>query len=576
MARLTETTEWAEDIYRLEITDDAIGGEDGLANRQAKQLGSRTRYLKAAVEAEEAARQVAVQNEAATRTAGMAAVAGRLNALEGRGGPLQAHDFGSETPTQEELTEYACEQIWGEGGVLSWDAETPAESTYEVEGVVHQVSKINGGNEEIFNATWVRNTYNNLNHRIELVNTPDTLPAVFSWEDVGIDTVAVATAELPGVVRSGGDIEVDPVTGEVTLVGQNVYSRDKNRSAPLLFASDKRILKVRAWTSLSLTVSGVKKVFTPVADLELDIAAILDTGSLAGGKDYYVFLVPGESDTLTFKASLAKEAPSGLTAGEVYCIGGFHTLCANVGSALTYVYGGETVLHPLNGFVAGDILPASVWCLNHRPYSEPEGMVYIDSLDFWCDIYLQSGSGVNTKSVYQGAITRSRQYVDFVEDQFCVKKELLDDGEFAAAMLGSNEQTAVSGASESGATTGGAGGRSDTAGRRMISVYGVEEGCGSLWQWLATTSAAGAAGVIYGQTAATPAYGWITMTQSSYGVYGQSGGKGSLWGLVGSLLAGGYWSHGAACGSRARAASNARSYANASVGGRGRSRALHA
>jgi hypothetical protein len=53
--------------------------------------------------------------------------------------------------------------------------------------------------------------------------------------------------------------------------------------------------------------------------------------------------------------------------------------------------------------------------------------------------------------------------VDFVEDQFCVKKELLDDGEFAAATLGSNEQTNVSGGNEAGATTGGAGGRSDTA-----------------------------------------------------------------------------------------------------------------
>ncbi|MDR0375251.1 MAG: hypothetical protein LBH85_05950 [Treponema sp.] len=51
MAKLAEATEWVEDIYRLEIADDAIGGEDGVANLQAKQLGSRTRYLKQAVEA---------------------------------------------------------------------------------------------------------------------------------------------------------------------------------------------------------------------------------------------------------------------------------------------------------------------------------------------------------------------------------------------------------------------------------------------------------------------------------------------------------------------------------------------
>jgi hypothetical protein len=201
-------------------------------------------------------------------------------------------------------------------------------STYEIGDITHTAA-------EIFSATWVRNTFNSLNHRIVLTNTPDTNPAVFSWEDVGIDTVTVATSELPGVMRSGGDIEVDPITGEVTLVGQNAYSSDKNRFAPFLFASDKRRLKIRAWTSFSLSVNGVKKVFTPVADLEFDIAAILDTGSLAGGKDYYVFLVPGDNDTLAFKASLTKEAPGGLTAAEVYRVRGFHTLCADAGAAMT-------------------------------------------------------------------------------------------------------------------------------------------------------------------------------------------------------------------------------------------------
>ncbi|MDR3356030.1 MAG: hypothetical protein LBO04_02470 [Spirochaetaceae bacterium] len=175
--------------------------------------------------------------------------------------------------------------------------------------------------------------------------------------------------------------------------------------------------------------------------------------------------------------------------------------------------------------------------------------MYIPLLDFWCDIYLQSGSGANTKSAYQGAITRSRQYVDFVEDQFCVKKALLNDEEFASAMLGSNEKTAVAGASEGGAVTGGAGGRNDTSNRRMISVYGVEEGCGSLWQWLASTCGSGSSG-------------WTT----------QAGGKGDYYGACYVLLAGGDWNDGANCGSRARGASAARASASAVLGGRGRSR----
>jgi hypothetical protein len=331
--------------------------------------------------------------------------------------------------------------------------------------------------------------------------------------------------------------------------------------APILYAGDKRKLIIRAG-------------FYSAADIELDVASILDTGTLANGKDYYLFECPPADGLRVFKVSLAKTAPMGYNAQDVLLIGGFHTLCANVGTGLTYVYGGVTMDHPLNSYIAGDILPRSVWCLNHRPFSEPEGMVYIPTLDFWCDIYLQSGNGANTKSAYQGAITRSRQYVDFVEDQFCVRKELLDDGEFAAAMLGSNEQTNVSGGNEAGATSGGAGGRKDTANRRMISAYGVEEGCGSLWQWLRTTAATGVDGAMYGQTADTPAYGWLTPNQSSYGPYGQSGGKGSFWGLALSLLAGGAWNGAAGCGSRARYADSARSYANSHIGGRGRSRTM--
>jgi hypothetical protein len=344
---------------------------------------------------------------------------------------------------------------------------------------------------------------------------------------------------------------------------------------PFLIAGNKRELTIKAGTKFNIGSGANVRTFYTDVDMVLNIASILDTGSLANGKDYYVFGCPDAGNGVIFKASLTKTNPQGFAAADVGLCGGFHTLCANVGTGLAYVEGGETKNHPLNGYIGGDILPQSVWCLNHRPHSEPAGMVYIPSLDFWCDIYLQSGSGANTKSAYQGAITRSRQYVDFVEDQFCVKKELLDDGEFAAAMLGSNEQTSVQGASETGATSGGAGGRQDTANRRMISIYGVEEGCGVLWQWLRTTSAGGLQGTIVGQLDTTPTYGDIVMSRAGgAGPYGQAGGKGSFWGLAGALLAGGDWNDSASCGSRARNAYSARSCAYSNVGGRGRSRPM--
>ncbi|WP_287031353.1 hypothetical protein [Pseudomonas sp. UBA6310] len=51
MSNLNETPIWEEGIYQLERLDPVAGGADGMANRQAKQLGNRTAFLKALVEA---------------------------------------------------------------------------------------------------------------------------------------------------------------------------------------------------------------------------------------------------------------------------------------------------------------------------------------------------------------------------------------------------------------------------------------------------------------------------------------------------------------------------------------------
>ena len=51
MANLKETAQWEGGIYRIEQTDPVVGGEDGIDNIQAKQLGNRTLYLKERVDA---------------------------------------------------------------------------------------------------------------------------------------------------------------------------------------------------------------------------------------------------------------------------------------------------------------------------------------------------------------------------------------------------------------------------------------------------------------------------------------------------------------------------------------------
>lgn len=50
MAYLKESAVWVDGIYQLETSDPVVGGEDGIANVQAKNLASRTSYLKKEVE----------------------------------------------------------------------------------------------------------------------------------------------------------------------------------------------------------------------------------------------------------------------------------------------------------------------------------------------------------------------------------------------------------------------------------------------------------------------------------------------------------------------------------------------
>ncbi len=50
MAKLAESSQWEEDLYQIETADPVEGGPDGVSNKQAKQLGGRTRYLKGQVE----------------------------------------------------------------------------------------------------------------------------------------------------------------------------------------------------------------------------------------------------------------------------------------------------------------------------------------------------------------------------------------------------------------------------------------------------------------------------------------------------------------------------------------------
>ena len=290
-------------------------------------------------------------------------------------------------------------------------------------------------------------------------------------------------------------------------------------------AFDKTTLQIEP-CAIKLTVDGVDRVWHNTSTIDFVPASNLDSGSsLAGGKNYYIYLVPNGTGCKLI-VSLNASYPSGYTATNSRKIGWFHTLCVAAGT----ISG-----HLASGYSAGDIIPNSVACLSFRPKCDPSGMAYIDIIDSWVDIYLQSGTGANTASVYGGTITDTRYYGNHCRDMAKVGKTLPSSNDFSIFAFGSNEKTAISGAADPVTT----GGHKDSNNRRMISQYFIEDCCGALWQWLDDEGPCGGSN-------------WtdITLDDSA---------SSSWYGSLFVLRAGGSWGDGAHCGSGCRAGNNSRS-----------------
>lgn len=315
------------------------------------------------------------------------------------------------------------------------------------------------------------------------------------------------------------------------------------------------------------------------------------------GRNFYGYLVPdfetenGVEIVVSCNATYPNDISERYTAANTRKLFSFHTLCVNAGSnlqgkiaeapscglvpgdkvlikqyssddedgfydfynvpvvsvAAKSKYDVVTVQHPLAGFLSGQILPESVFCIAFHPESEPDGMVYDVDTDIAVDIYLQSGKGRGTASEYGATITDSREHQNHQDDMRHVRKRLLRDHEFSSIALGSNEKTNIKGSADPVTT----GGHVDTAERRMISFIGCEDCCGVLWQWLEEVSANGSGD-------------WAT--------YDGQADMGQTAGVSYALLAGANWHDSSYCGSRARFGYHARSTVCAYVGGRGASR----
>ena len=321
-----------------------------------------------------------------------------------------------------------------------------------------------------------------------------------------------------------------------------------------------------------LTINIGNKGYRVPSQIELDLSQSVswDTtnptdytvAANRAGKDFYIYACQPSNSGPAPKILLSANStvPSGYNATNSRKVGGFHCLCVAAGTIAS---------HPLSGYLAGDILPASIWDLKHRPVSNPEGMVFSEAANIWVDIYLQSGTGTNTASVYGATITDNRNWMDFVDDAGAVKKRLLSDIEFQLIATGSNEETNIQGSADPNT----AGGHVDTTGRRMISNIGCEDCCGVMWQWLneQSTRVEGSHAHIENKAAS---YTQNAETDPKdiavWDWYNLPGAKGSMYrqGTYGDvkLLAGAGWNSGAHSGSRARAVHNARWTAVSDVG----------
>jgi hypothetical protein len=287
------------------------------------------------------------------------------------------------------------------------------------------------------------------------------------------------------------------------------------------------------------------------------------------GKDFYIYACANEETPLVpdLVLSINSTVPEGYTAANSRKVGGFHCLCADVGTITD---------HPLSGYVAGDILPCSIWDLKHRPIGEPEGYAYDEGTDMWFSIYGLTWSGtwgsatstqpgraeddtLALESKYgaewaDGASSEKFHCWKFEQILARQKQRLPYQREFMSASLGSNQSTNIYGSADPVTT----GGHKDTNNRRMISNIGLEDMCGDHWQWGADVGSASTSG----------SYGNAYDANDKYEA-------GQVYGTVYRPLLGGAWTAAAHCGSRASDWADGALSLAAGYGARGASEPLH-
>lgn len=330
---------------------------------------------------------------------------------------------------------------------------------------------------------------------------------------------------------------VDGTTGQIWLAGDKVELRVVAAELGLFACQSPTFLDQSALFTGAQTTLNVPEVhgivsnvpaFAASAALSINTAGNWDNSTYAtaanrAGRDFYVYLKQAGGVILSNNSTF----PTGYSATNTRKIGGFHCLCVSVGT----ISG-----HTLSGYVAGDIIPLSVWDRFNRSSARQEG-TFKSSSGMWTDIYLPSVSGSTLVSVNNGTIadgTSSPAFHCYKFEQWFARQGMktISQLEFVAASIGANQGTNITGSSDPGTTTG----HTDTAGRRMISNEGMEDCCGVSWQW--TRDQGGVT------TAASFANAYDAVDSGVAGQHYQAPYRGVL---------GGAWNYGVECGSRGSA-----------------------
>lgn len=276
--------------------------------------------------------------------------------------------------------------------------------------------------------------------------------------------ITVDTTKNAAVVHNGS------TAGGIPMAREDYFASTYYDQSALFSGSQTSLVL----PNISVVIDGTMVRVTG-STLALGTAGNWDSSTYAtaanrAGKDFYVYALQAGGVILSANSTY----PTGYTASNSRKIGGFHCLCTAVGT----ISG-----HTLSGYVAGDILPRSVWDRFNRSSARQEGTILSRS-GVWVDIYLPSVSGSTLVSVNSGTIAdgvSSPAFHCYKFEQWFARQGMksISQLEFFSASDGANQSTNITGSADPGTTTG----HTDTAGRRMISNEGVEDTCGVMWQW---------------------------------------------------------------------------------------------